>query len=166
MVEWIPGYHGGHEHTFSLQYRIINECKTWFTQQIPQYDKQTYTLQGLQADTWYELWMFAEKKFDRSSVTDIQGISTVPPLKKGMYSNVSSFCFLTLSICCYPKVGGRRYHISDRLAKIMLILKWKRRYLTYCSWCISGITFIMCTHYQTIGKTNNSKDCERTETKD
>jgi hypothetical protein len=91
--------------------------------QIPQYNKQTYTLTGLQDDTWYELRMFSENKFDRSSVTDIQSISTVPSLRKGMHSNVSSVCSFTLCIGFYPKVGGGRYHIGDRLTKIMLILK-------------------------------------------
>jgi hypothetical protein len=61
--------------------------------------------------------MFSKNKFDRSSVTDIQSISTVPSLKKGMYSNVSSFCSFTLNICFYPKVGGGRYHISDIFGK-------------------------------------------------
>jgi hypothetical protein len=98
VVEWIPGYDGGHEQTFYLQYRIANESKTWFTQQIPQYNKQTYTLSGLQGDTCYELRMFAVNKFDTSSVTDIQSISTVPSLEKGMHSNVSSFCSFKLSI--------------------------------------------------------------------
>jgi hypothetical protein len=97
VVEWIPGYNGRHEQTFNIQYRIINESKTWFTQQIPQYNKQTCTLSGLQGDTWYELRMFAENKFDRSSATYIQSISTVPSLKKGMPSSVSSICSFTLS---------------------------------------------------------------------
>ena len=78
MVGWIPGYNGGHEQTFNIQYRIINESKTWFTQQIPQYNKQTYTLTGLQGNTRYELIMFAENKFDKSSTTYMQSISTVP----------------------------------------------------------------------------------------
>ena len=123
MVEWIPGYNGGHEQQFNIQSRIINESKIWFTQKIPIYNMETYTLSELQGDTWYELRMFSENKFDRSSVTDIQSISTVPSLKKGMYSNVSSFCSFTLNICFYPKVGGGGYHISDRLTKIILILK-------------------------------------------
>ena len=91
MVEWIPGYNGGHEQTFNIQYRIVNESKIWFTQQIPQYNKQTYTLSGLQGDTRYELRMFAENKFDRSSPTDIRSISTVSSLKNGMPSSVSWF---------------------------------------------------------------------------
>ena len=123
MIEWIPGYNGGHEHTFSIQYRIVNESKIWITKEIPEYNKPTYTLSGLQGDTWYELRMFSKNRFDRSNVTDIQSISTVPSLKKGMYSNVSSFCSFTLNICFYPNVGGGRYHISDRLTKIILILK-------------------------------------------
>ena len=99
MVEWIPGYNGGHEQTFNIQYRIINKSKIWMTKEIPQYNKQTYTLSGLQGDTWHELRMFAKNMFDRSSVTNIQSISTVPSVKKGMYSNVSSFCSFKLSIC-------------------------------------------------------------------
>jgi len=67
VVEWIPGYNGGHEQHFNLQYRIVNESKAWITQEIPQYDRQTYKLSGLQADTWYELRMFAENKFDTRS---------------------------------------------------------------------------------------------------
>ena len=123
VIEWIPGYNGGHEQTFSIQYRIVNESKIWITKEIPEYNKQTYTLSGLKGDTWYELRMFSENKFDRSSVTDIQSISTVPSLKKCLYSDVSPFCSFTLYIGCYPKVVGRRYHISDRLTKNMLILK-------------------------------------------
>jgi hypothetical protein len=123
VVEWIPGYNGGHEQQFNIQSRIINESKIWFTQKIPIYNMETYTLSELQGDTWYELRMFSENKFDRSSVTDIQSISTVPSLKKGMYYYVSSFCSFTLSICLYPKVEGRRYDISDNLTKIILILK-------------------------------------------
>ena len=118
VIEWIPGYNGGHEQTFNIQYRIVNESNKWITKEIPEYNKQTYTLLGLQGDTYYELRMFSENKFNRSSVTDIQSISTVPSLKKGMYSKVSSFCSFTLSIGFYPKVVGGRY-----LTKIMLILK-------------------------------------------
>ena len=120
MVEWIPGYNGGHEQTFNIQYRIVNESKRWIPQQIPQYNKQTYTLLGLQGTTWYELRIFAENKFYKSSVTDIQSISTVPSIEKGM---ASALCSFILSICFCLKVGGGRYHISDRLTKIILILK-------------------------------------------
>ena len=91
MVEWNPGYNGGHEQTFSIQYRIINESKTWFTHAIPNYNRQTHTLSGLQGNTWYELRMFAENKFDTSSVTDIQSISTVPSIETGMPFRVSKF---------------------------------------------------------------------------
>jgi hypothetical protein len=122
VIEWIPGYNGGHEQTFNIHYRIVNESKIWIAKEIPEY-KQTYTLSGLQGDTWHELRMFSENKFDRSSVTDIQSISTVPSLKKGLYSDVSSFCSFTLNIGFYPKVVGGRYHITDRLTKIRLILK-------------------------------------------
>jgi hypothetical protein len=41
--------------------------------------------------------MFAKNMFDRSSATDIQSISTVPSLKNGMPSSVSSICSFTLS---------------------------------------------------------------------
>ena len=78
VVEWIPGYNGGHEETFSIQYRVVNESQIWITQEIPLYNNQAYILSGLQSDTWYELRMFSKNKFDRSSVTDIQSISTVP----------------------------------------------------------------------------------------
>ena len=91
MVEWIPGYNGGHEQTFRIQYRIINESKMWITQEIPEYNKQTYILSDLQGDTWYELRMFAENKFDKSSVTDIQSISTEPSIEKGMQYRISKF---------------------------------------------------------------------------
>ena len=95
MVEWIPGYNGGHEQKFNIQYRIINESKIWMTQEIPQYNRQTYTLLGLQSNTWYEMRMFASNKFDRSLVTDIQSRSTVQSVEKGMSSRVSVLCFLT-----------------------------------------------------------------------
>ena len=49
---------------------------------IPQYNRQTYTLSGLQGDTGYELRMFAKNMFDRSLVTDIQLISTMPSVVK------------------------------------------------------------------------------------
>ena len=81
-VEWIPGYDGGHEQTFNIQYRIVNESTEWITQKIPLYNRQTYILSGLQSDTWYELKMFAVNKFNKSSVTVIQSISTVPSVKK------------------------------------------------------------------------------------
>jgi hypothetical protein len=55
VVEWIPKYNGGHEQTFNIQYRIVNESKIWITKEIPQYNKQTYTLSELQSDTWYVL---------------------------------------------------------------------------------------------------------------
>ena len=89
MVEWISGYNGGHEQTFNIQYRIVNESQMWKTQEIPQYDRQTYILSGLQSNTWYELRMFAENQFDKSNATDIQSISTVPPpsVEKGMSSS-------------------------------------------------------------------------------
>jgi hypothetical protein len=74
VVEWIPRYNGGHEQTFNIQYRIVNESKIWMTQEIPQYNKQTYTLSGLKGDTWYALRMFAENKLDKRSVTDIHSI--------------------------------------------------------------------------------------------
>ena len=123
MVEWIPGYNGGHEQTFSIQYRIINESKIWFTQEIPNYNRLTYLISGLQGDTCYEMRMFAHNKFDRSSVTDIQSILTLPYIEKGMSFKVSVFCSFTLRICFYPKVVGGRYHIVDPLTKGILILK-------------------------------------------
>jgi len=94
VVEWIPGYNCGHEQTFNIQYRVVNESMISLTQEIPLYKKRTYILSGLQSNTWYELRMFAENNFDRSSVTDIQSISTVPSIEKGMPSSVSVFCFL------------------------------------------------------------------------
>ena len=72
MIEWIPGYDGGHEQTFNIHYRIVNESKIWMTREIPLCDKKTYILSGLQSNTRYELRMFTENKFDRTSVTDIQ----------------------------------------------------------------------------------------------
>ena len=95
MVEWIPGYNGGYEQTFNIQYRIVNETKIWIPQKIPQYNRQTYTLSGLKSDTWYELRMFSENKFDRSNVTDMQSIPTVPSVEKGIPTRVSLFRFLT-----------------------------------------------------------------------
>ena len=89
VVEWIPGYNGGHEQNFSIHYRIVNESKAWITQEIPQHNRQTYTLSGLQAGTWYELRMFAENKLDTSSITDIQSMATG---KTRMLSRI--FCFL------------------------------------------------------------------------
>ena len=82
MAEWIPGYNGGYEQTFNIQYRIINE--SWITQKIPKYNRQSYTLVGLEGDKWYELRMFAENKFDRSLVTYIQSISTMPAVENGI----------------------------------------------------------------------------------
>ena len=129
VVVWIPGYNGGHKQTFSIQYRIVNESTIWITQKISLYNKQTYILSGLQSGTWYELRMFAENKFDKSSATDIQSISTVPSIEKGMPSSASVFYCLALSICCSPNSGGRRYLIGDRVTKIMLILNLVR--MTY-----------------------------------
>jgi hypothetical protein len=68
VIELISGYNGGHEQTFNIQYRIINESKIWITQNISQYNRQTYILSGLQGDTWYELRMFASNKAFRSPV--------------------------------------------------------------------------------------------------
>jgi hypothetical protein len=109
VVEWIPGYNGGPEQTFRIQYRIINESKMWITQEIPEYNKQTYILSDLQGDTWYELRMFAENKFDKSNFTDIQSISTVPSVEKGMPSRVSVFCFLTLFMSMLLGVGDIQF---------------------------------------------------------
>ena len=92
VVDWIPGYNGGHEHTFNIQYRIVNESKIWITKKILQYNRQTYTLSGLQGVTGYELSMFAENKFDRSLVTYIQLISTMPSVVKGVSLRVSIIC--------------------------------------------------------------------------
>ena len=94
MVEWIPGYNGGHEQTFNIQYRIINESKIWMTQEIPLNNKQTYILSELQSNTWYELRMFSKNKFDKSNVTDIQSISTEPSIEKGMPFRISK-CVLS-----------------------------------------------------------------------
>ena len=94
MVEWIPGDSGGQEQTFSIQYRIINESEIWITQKIPKYNRQTYTLVGLQGDTWYELRMFAENKFERSLATDIKSILTLPAVDKGMHFRVFIFCYI------------------------------------------------------------------------
>jgi hypothetical protein len=81
----------------------------WITQEIPEYNKQTYILSDLQGDTWYELRMFAENKFDQSSFTDIQSISTVPSVEKGMPSRVSVFCFLTLFMSMLLGVGDIQF---------------------------------------------------------
>jgi hypothetical protein len=105
VVEWIPGYDGGHEQTFNIQYRIVNESKIWFTQTIPQYNRHTYTLSGLQGDTGYELRMLAENKFYRSLATDIQLISTMPSVVKGMAFRVSICCSIQ-NIGVHPTLGG------------------------------------------------------------
>jgi hypothetical protein len=51
------------------------------THAIAKYNKQTYILSGLKDDTWYELRLFAENKFDKSSVT-----CSCPPLYLGIHS--------------------------------------------------------------------------------
>jgi hypothetical protein len=110
VVEWIPGYNGGHEQTFNIQYRIINKSKIWTTQEIPKYNRQTYTLSELQSDTWYELRMFAENELNKSSVTDIQSISTdSTSVEKGMPSGVSLFCYLTFFISMLLGVGNIKF---------------------------------------------------------
>ena len=106
MVEWIPGYNGGHDQTFNIQYRIVNESNIWMTQEISQYNRQTYTLSGLQGDTWYELRMFAENKLDRSLVTDIKSISTMPSVEKGMFF-LEYLCVGLLKICIQQLRDGR-----------------------------------------------------------
>ena len=68
VIEWIPGYNGGHEQTFNIQYRVVNESTIWNTQKISLYNKQTYILSGLHSGTWYELRMFASNKAFRSPV--------------------------------------------------------------------------------------------------
>ena len=108
MVEWTPGYNGGREQTFNIEYRIINESKIWTTQEIPKYNRQTYTLSELQSDTWYELRMFAENELNKSSVTDIQSIST-DSVEKGMPSGVSLFCYLTFFISMLLGVGNIKF---------------------------------------------------------
>ena len=105
MIEWIPGYNGGDEQTFNIQYRIINESKIWTTQEIPKYNRQNYTLIGLQGDTWYKLRMFAKNKFDRSCVTYIQNISTMPAVAKGIFFRVFIFCSIK-NIGFLPTNGG------------------------------------------------------------
>ena len=88
----VIGYNGGDEQTFNIQYRIINESKIWTTQEIPKYIRQNYTLVGLQGDAWYKPRKFAENKFDRSRVTYIQSISTMPDVEKGIFFRVLIFC--------------------------------------------------------------------------
>jgi hypothetical protein len=45
--------------------------------------------------------MFAENELNKSSVTDIQSISTDnTSVEKGMPSGVSVFCYLSFFICC------------------------------------------------------------------
>jgi hypothetical protein len=105
VIKWIPGYNGGDEQTFNIQYRIINESKIWTTQEIPKYNRQTYTLVGLQGDTWYKLRMFAKNKFDRSRVTYIQSISTMPAVAKGIFFRVFIFCSIK-NIGFLPTNGG------------------------------------------------------------
>jgi hypothetical protein len=58
VIEWIPGYNGGDEQTFNIQYRIINESKIWTTQEIPKYIRQNYTLVGLPFDLFGFSFMF------------------------------------------------------------------------------------------------------------
>jgi hypothetical protein len=105
VIEWIPGYNGGDEQTFNIQYCIINESKIWTTQEIPKYNRQNYTLIGLQGDTWYKLRMFAKNKFDRSRVTYIQNISTMPAVAKGIFFRVFIFCSIK-NIGFLPTNGG------------------------------------------------------------
>jgi hypothetical protein len=57
--KWIPGYNGGHEQTFNIQYRVVNESTIWNTQKISLYNKQTYILSGLQSGTGYNRSKFA-----------------------------------------------------------------------------------------------------------
>ena len=89
MIELISVYNDGHEQTSNIQYRIVNESRIWITQKIPQYNRQTYILSGLQGDTWYELRMFASKKGFRRPVTGVQRTTTS---KQRMLYLI--FCFL------------------------------------------------------------------------
>jgi hypothetical protein len=124
VIEWIPGYNGGDEQTFNIQYRISNESKIWTTQEIPKYNRQTYTLVGLQGDTWYKLRMFAENKFDRSRVTYIQSISTMPAVEQGIVLEYLYFVLFKIKVFIQQLEGGRCSHnISERLIRIILILR-------------------------------------------
>ena len=122
MIEWIPGYDGGNEQTFNIQYRIVNESKIWMTREIPLYDKKTYILSGLQSNTRYELRMFAKNKFDRNTVTDIQNKSTVPSIETDMPSRVSVFCFLTF-LAHLPKSNvSFCYHLASVVSRPLTFL--------------------------------------------
>ena len=118
VVEWIPGYNGGYEQTFNIQYRIVNESKIWMTQKIPQYNRQTYTLSELQGDTWYELRMFAGNKFDRSHFTYIQSMATG---KTRMFSR--RFCFLIFNRVRCPTI----WIIIDHCSNIIVFFSFVRR---------------------------------------
>jgi hypothetical protein len=123
VIEWIPGYNGGDEQTFNIQYCISNESKIWTTQEIPKYNRQTYILVGLQGDTLYTLRMFAENKFDISRVTYIQSISTMPAVEKGIYLEYLYFVLFKIKAFIQQLEGGRcRHNISERLIRIILIL--------------------------------------------
>jgi hypothetical protein len=123
VVEWIPGYNGGHEQTFNIQYRIIDESKIWTTREIPKHNRQSYTLLELQSDTWYELRMFAKNELNKSSVTDIQSISTdSTSVEKGMPSGVSLFCYLTFFISMLLGVGNIKFFQCPSVCHIFWFL--------------------------------------------
>ena len=103
VIDTVPEYNGGQEQTFNIHYRIVNETKTWLPQKIQQYNRQTYTLSGLQSNTRYELRMFAENKIDRSLVTNIQRKSTMSFV--GMSFRVSIFCSIK-DIEFHPTIKG------------------------------------------------------------
>ena len=75
-VTWIPGYNGGHQQTFHLQYRVSGSDE-WKLVDIPnnhkeeQSDLMSYTLTELQDETLYELRMYAVNKFNSSLHTQI-----------------------------------------------------------------------------------------------
>lgn len=80
-LQWLPGYDGGHEQTFVIQYRI-KDLKVWNEKQVSKYDlfssvgSNIFTLTGLDAGKLYEIRMYSRNKIGRSLSSDIQKVST------------------------------------------------------------------------------------------
>lgn len=79
QLRWIPGFDGGHDQTFILEYRN-GETGSWMKITVDSStsddDPQIYELSGLQSSKLYEIKLCAENKIGTSPNTDSIMVST------------------------------------------------------------------------------------------
>ncbi|XP_052244411.1 nephrin-like isoform X1 [Dreissena polymorpha] len=98
-LEWIPGFNGGEQQTFIINYTDTN-LEIWNAIRVPD-NSTTHTLRGLKPDTTYKVKMRAENIIGNSTWTDYIEISTLAEIDdKGYVSKAIGGSIGGMTVIC------------------------------------------------------------------